>query len=156
MDIYMAEQLSRQLTEYYRLYTEKISRRFKAIYSNLLPEAQYLLLIIIAGKGRITAGALGTRAMMQKQQVTKGLNQLEQKGFIIRTRLPENRRIVWIEATDSAKALLDSIHASMQTELLDIFGRLDEKSFSKYMDALTTINEILKQIPPANVPSGAD
>lgn len=143
----LTRELGRQLALNYGLYSEKIARRIKAACSGELSEAQYLLLSIISDAGRIQAGELGARALMHKQQVTRLLNQLEQRGLIVRVRLPEDRRAVWIESTDAARAKLSELHAAMDAALTAVLGQLDSSSLTRYLDALKTINGILSTLP---------
>lgn len=149
MDNGLTQELSRQLARNYGLYSEKISRRIKAICAAELSEAQYLLLSIIAGTERIQASELGARALMHKQQVTRLLNQLEQRGLIVRVRLPDDRRAVWLEATDTARTTLSELHATMDAALADVLGQLDTATLQRYLTALTTINDILDTLPAA-------
>ena len=62
-----ARALSDQMMIFYRLYNEKVLRKFGELHRDVVPPAQYLLLGIIAEAGRITAGELSERALMQKQ-----------------------------------------------------------------------------------------
>ncbi len=154
MNEQLTRELGRQLAVNYGLYSEKISRRIKAACSGELSEAQYLLLRIIADSQRIQAGELGARALMHKQQITRLLNQLEQRGLIVRVRLPEDRRAVWIEATDAARAKLVELHATMDDALTEVLGQLDEPSLRRYLAALTTINDILDAMPTTRSDEG--
>ena len=86
---------------------------------------------------------------MHKQQVTRLLNQLEQRGLIVRVRLPDDRRAVWLEATDTARTTLSELHATMVAALTDVLGQLDTATLQRYLTALTTINDILDTLPAA-------
>lgn len=147
-------ELCRLVTQSYGLYTEKIARRFKSAHAEALSGVQYMLLNLISDAGRITAGGLAARTLMQKQQVTTVLNQLEDKGLIERTRQNENRRTVWLSTTESGSALLDEIHADFNAQLSAVFEQLDDAALDKYTDAMHTINDILAHMPAA-APSGA-
>ena len=142
-----ARALSDQMMVFYRLYNEKVLRKFGELHRDVVPPAQYLLLGIIAEAGRITAGELSERALMQKQQVTKALNQLEDKGMIVRLRLPDNRRQVWLECTPQALALQHSVKQETQSRLMAIFDQLDEQDMTDYLSAIQTVNRILEKFP---------
>lgn len=147
-------ELCRLVTQSYGLYTEKIARRFRSAHAEALSGAQYMLLNLISDAGRITAGGLAARTLMQKQQVTTVLNQLEDKGLIERTRQNENRRTVWLSTTENGSALLDEIHADFNAQLSAVFEQLDDAALDKYIDAMHTINDILAHMSAA-APSGA-
>ena len=97
---------------------------------------------------------MAARTLMQKQQVTTVLNQLEDKGLIERTRQNENRRTVWLSTTENGSALLDEIHADFNAQLSAVFEQLDDAALDKYIDAMHTINDILAHMSAA-APSGA-
>lgn len=142
-----ARELSDQMLIFYRLYDEKVNRKFRRMHKDAVPSAQYLLMGIIAEAGRITVGDLSERAMMSKQQVTRALNQLEDKGYIVRRHLPDNRRLVWLECTPRAEALQQDMVRELQAQLSDIFGRLDEQDMEDYLLAMQTVNRILEKFP---------
>ncbi len=142
-----ARELSDQMMMFYRLYNEKVLRKFQGLHREAMPPAQYFLLEIIAAAGRITVGDLSERALMQKQQVTKALNHLEEKGFVVRKRLPENRRLVWLECTPQAQVLQQAMTQEAQAQLSAIFDRLDEEDMGDYLEAMKTVNRILEKFP---------
>lgn len=84
---------------------------------------------------------------MQKQQVTKALNQLEDKGMIVRLRLPDNRRQVWLECTPQAIELQRAVTLETQSHLMDVFDQLEEQDMDDYLAAMLTINHILEKFP---------
>ena len=139
--------LSDQTMIFYRLYNEKVLRKFGELHRDVVPPAQYLLMGIIAEAGRITVGELSARAMMPKQQVTKALNQLEDKGLIVRLRLPDNRRQVWLECTPQAQELQRAVTLETQTRLVNVFDQLEEQDMDDYLSAMLTINRILEKFP---------
>ena len=142
-----ARELSNQMMVFYRLYNEKVLRKFGELHRDVVPPAQYLLMGIIAEAGRITAGELSERALMQKQQVTKALNQLEDKGMIVRLRLPDNRRQVWLECTPQAIELQRAVTLETQSHLMDVFDQLEVQDMDDYLAAMLTINRILEKFP---------
>ena len=142
-----ARELSDQMMVFYRLYNEKVLRKFGELHRDVVPPAQYLLLGIIAEAGRITVGDLSERALMQKQQVTKALNQLEDKGIVVRLRLPDNRRQVWLECTPQAIELQRAVTLETQSHLMDVFDQLEEQDMNDYLAAMLTINRILEKFP---------
>lgn len=142
-----ARELSDQMLIFYRLYNEKVSRKFRKLHGDEVSPAQYLLMGIIAEAGRITVGDLSERAMMPKQQVTRALNQLEDKGYVLRRHLPDNRRLVWLECTPRAEVLQQEMVRETQSQLSDIFERLDEQDMEDYLSAMQTVNRILEKFP---------
>ena len=90
-------ELSRQMMVFHRLYNERIARRFQALKMRNLSHAETFLMCILLDQPGLALGELVNRTMMSKQQVNHLLNQLEEKGLLVRRRPPENRRVVHLE-----------------------------------------------------------
>lgn len=139
--------LSRQTLNFYRLYNEKIARRFKAKHVDELSQVEYLLMAIVVSEGCTPIRSLCERTCMLKQQVTKNLNHLQEMGYITRERDPKNRRAVLVTATEKAYALQNRVQQDTEEELSRIFGALDSEAADAYLSALETINSILDRFP---------
>ena len=147
----MRDQIIRELGSemllFRRLYGEKIAKRFRRIHVEALSEAEFLLTAIIAEHDGLSMSELCERAMMLKQQVTRMVNQLEEKGLVTRERCADNRRVVRLHATEAARALMDKLHAAVQQEMDSILNALDDGALEEYLRAMQTINRILEQLP---------
>jgi len=143
----MTSELSRQMLIFHRLYSEKVSKRFRAMHTDAISQTEFLLMCIVIECGEIAMSDLCERAMMLKQQVTKTVNQLEDKGLVIRRRSQQNRRTVHVQATEAAHSLQREVMTAVHQELTRIFGQLDEKAAEEYLGAIQTINRILEQFP---------
>ena len=139
--------LSRQTLNFYRLYNEKIARRFRALHMDELSQVEFLLMAIVAHDGPMPIKAVCERAMMLKQQVTKNLNRLEELGYITRARDEHNRRTVLVSPTAGAHDLQKRVQQDTEEELSRIFSQLDDDAADEYLRALDTINGILEQFP---------
>lgn len=143
----MTSELSRQMLIFHRLYNEKVSKRFRATHTDTISQTEFLLMSIVIECGEIAMTDLCERAMMLKQQVTKIVNQLEEKGLVVRQRSQQNRRTVHVSATDAAHALQREVISAVHQELTRIFGQLDDQAVEEYLSAIRTINRILEQFP---------
>ena len=139
--------LSQQTLIFYRLYNEKIARRFKALHVDELSQVEFLIMAIVAHEGMLPVKEVCERTMMLKQQVTKNLNRLEELGYIVRERDPKNRRMVLVRATEKAYRLQSRVKDDTEEELSLIFGQLDEDAAENYLASLETINSILERFP---------
>lgn len=140
-------ELSRQMMVFHRLYNERIARRFQAMKMRNLSHAETFLMCILLDRPGLALGELVNRTMMSKQQVNHLLNQLEEKGLLVRRRLPENRRIVHLEPTEAALQLQSEALSDAESALEAIFGQLDAPALSEYLGAIRTINRILERFP---------
>ena len=140
-------ELSRQMLAFHRLYNERISRRFQALKMRNLSHAETFLMCILLDRPGLALGELVNRTTMSKQQVNHLLNQLEEKGLLVRRRPPENRRIVHLEPTEAALQLQNEALGDAEAALGAIFSQLDDLALSEYLGAIRTINRILEQFP---------
>ena len=140
-------ELSRQMMIFHRLYNERIARRLQAMKMRNLSHAETFLMCILLDQPGLALGELVNRTMMSKQQVNHLLNQLEEKGLLVRRRLPENRRIVHLEPTEAALQLQSEALSDAESALEAIFGQLDDPALSEYLGAIRTINRILERFP---------
>lgn len=140
-------ELSREMLTFYRLYNERIMRRFQPHRTSSLTQAEMFLLSIIVHQEEIALSDLVRRAMMSKQQINHILNQLEEKALIRRVRPAENRRIVVLQATDAARALAGDVVADIENTLAELFSSLKDAELSEYLSAIRTINGILERFP---------
>lgn len=140
-------ELSREMLTFYRLYNERIMRRFQPHRAGSLTQAEMFLLSIVIDQGEIALSELVRRTMMSKQQVNHILNQLEEKSLIERVRPAENRRIVVLRPTDAARALASDVMADIENTLAELFSSLKNAELSEYLAAIRTINRILDRFP---------
>ena len=142
--------LSRQMIVFYRLYNERVMRRFAPHRAKNLSQGEMFLLSILVEHRQLPLGELVERSMMSKQQVNRLLNSLEEKRLIERTRPAENRRIVLLKPTDEAIRLANAAQSEIESALTEIFDALDERALDEYLSAIETINRILEQFPSGN------
>ena len=144
-------ELSRQMMVFHRLYNERIARRFQAMKMRNLSHAETFLMCILLDQPGLALGELVNRTMMSKQQVNHLLNQLEEKGLLVRRRLPENRRIVHLEPTEAALQLqseaLSDAESTLEAIFLESRGEMSVSALSEYLGAIRTINRILERFP---------
>lgn len=137
------DELNLETGRFYRLYHEKISRRVRAALGDSLTPIQYLLMGIVSEAGPVAMSEVCERVMMQKQQVTSVVNQLEEKGLVTRTRQSGNRRVVWLECTPRAFELEKQIQCQSKKTLDSLFGALTDEETERYVQAMRTVNQVL-------------
>lgn len=140
-------ELSREMLTFYRLYNERIMRRFQPHRTGSLTQAEMFLLSVVIDQGEIALSELVRRSMMSKQQINHILNQLEEKALIERVRPAENRRIVVLRPTDAARALAADVMTDIENTLAELFSSLENAELSEYLAAIRTINHILNRFP---------
>ena len=139
--------LSAEMLHFHQLYSEKISKRFRNQHVDAVTQAEYLVLAIVAESGAVSMSSLCERTMMLKQQITRMVNQLEEKGLVQRERSAQNRRVVLVRPTQAGCSLIQEVHKAVHDELSRIFSQLDEQAVEAYLGAIETINDILERFP---------
>ena len=140
-------ELSKQMITFYRLYNERVMRRFQPHRARNLSQGEMFLLSILVEQGELPLVELVERSMMAKQQVNRLVNSLEEKNLIERCRPNENRRIVLLKPTEDAIQLAKCAQNEIESALTEIFDSLDECALDEYLQAIKTINRILDQFP---------
>ena len=141
------DELNQETRRFYRLYHEKISRRLRAVLGDELTPVQYLLMGIVSEGGMVPMSEVCERVMMPKQQVTRAVNELEEKGLVTRVRPSGNRRVVWLECTEAARELEGRIGRQTQETLRGVFDSLSDEEAGEYVQAMRTVNRLLLQLP---------
>ena len=143
----LKRQLGQQMLIFHRLYNEKVSRRIRAIHVEAISQAEFLLVAIVLENGGIPMAELVTRSNMKKQQVSRMVNQLEEKGLLTRKRCETNRRTLLLAPTEAALTLQKQVTEEIESELASVFGQLDASMSEEYLKAIQTINDILARFP---------
>ena len=78
------------------------------------------------------------------------VNQLEEKGMVVRERSSFNRRTVQLIPTEEARALQKQVIEEIENNLAILFGQLEEQVADEYLRAIQTINGILERFPAGN------
>ena len=141
------EELGRQMIIFYRLYNERVMRRFQLHRVCNLSQGELFLLSILVDHHELPLGELVERSMMSKQQVNRLVNSLEKKNYLVRVRPNENRRIVLLKPTAAAISLSQEARREIENALTEVFDGLDECALEEYLQAVGTINRILDRFP---------
>lgn len=88
----------------------------------------------------VSANELKKRILVNNPDVTRLLNRLVKKGYVLRETCPENRRKIDISLTDSGRKLFDKAHLSAKQAL----GNFFEKQITE--DEAKKLRRILQKI----------
>ena len=86
--------------------------------------AQLHILYTLERSGGMPMSRLADILNVSLSNATGLIDRIEERGYIERTRVPEDRRIVMIRVTDTGRRMLEEVDA-MSTDLLrTVFGRI--------------------------------
>ena len=88
---------------------KEVVRRYRKPLEPLgLTYTQYIVMMVLWEFGSMTEGDLGKRVRLDSGTLAPLLKRLEKQGLITRTRLETNERKLYLELTETGKALRDS------------------------------------------------
>ena len=80
-----------------------------------------------------------------KQQLTKLVNDLEEKGYVQRTLNLENRRQVYISITDIGAEHLDTMIGELVHEVIRAMDGFDNKEKARLSECVCTLSEMFRK-----------
>ncbi|GAA4250653.1 MarR family winged helix-turn-helix transcriptional regulator [Dactylosporangium darangshiense] len=120
----MTPPLARLLVMAGRRLGDQLSERLEAKgWRDVPPPAGYVLLA--ARGGPTTGGEIAQALGMTKQSASKALDQLERRGFIQRTSIPQDGRVRNVELTPRGRellAVLEEIDLELEREWAAVIG----------------------------------
>ncbi|NQV24178.1 MAG: MarR family transcriptional regulator [Rhodopirellula sp.] len=97
-----------------------------------LTPSQYNVLRILRGEGKpLPCLEIGTRMIQVVPAMTGLLDRLEKQELIERERCTQDRRVVYIELTDKAQALLKEMDEPVQTLEKNLIGHLSQRELKE-------------------------
>jgi DNA-binding MarR family transcriptional regulator len=94
-----------------------------------LPPQQHQAMMAIRGtpKGsRVTVGWLAERLCSKPQSTSELLSRMERQGLVVRHSSTTDGRQVWVELTDSGRAILDGLASVHREELRRVRPELEK------------------------------
>lgn len=93
------------IVRYWRSFTEKKLKEFDLTFG------EQIIIIFLSKNENVNQETISKRYMIDKGMVTKTLTKLEDKGFILRERNPENKRENIISLTEKGACIINVIEA---------------------------------------------
>ena len=90
---------------------------------------------------RDTASEIVRMRMLQRGNVSQGVEALIQKGFLKRTEDPKDRRRIHLSLTEKATPLVTAVEAQQEKMLAQIFAGFDEEEKNLYQEMNRRIEE---------------
>lgn len=87
---------------------------------------QFRLIVLVTTLGPTRAGDLADRLAVDRSTLTRNVDRLVARGWVLRQATEGNRREVRIAATDAGRALVDEVSAVRARELAQVLDRVPE------------------------------
>ena len=104
-------------------------------------ESQCFLLVEIGRKPGICVKELAAVLRLDKSGVSRGVEELVQKGYVNREPSPEDRRSVVLSLTDNGKARFDRIENDMYEKFRAVLSHMDPDRLDQILESLRLYNE---------------
>ena len=101
-----------------------------------------------AGSPPVTMSGLADLLRIPKQQLTKLVNDLEEKKLVTRIHDQANRRKVYISITPSGQELLSTLHQAMLDSTIQALSVYTRDELSEMSPAFETISRLMQKFNP--------
>lgn len=135
-------------------YLVDIFNRVVVIEENTLRSSQFndctlkeVHTIDIIGRGQqVTPSDISKELMITLGTVTTSLNKLEKKGYIVRTRSAEDRRVVYLSLTKKGR-MIYHLHKKFHRVMIDrILKGMGERELVALENGLINLHQFLEEI----------
>lgn len=132
---------------------EAFSRNLVAVYGHSfgLTREEWRLLFLLEGAGRINSVDLARRTTLDKVQVSRAAQRLEDKGLILRAVSGADRRLREYTITPAGCALFAGAFAAVEARASGILDRMSAQDRRALERGLGALMEAIRQDPGASV-----
>lgn len=105
--------------------------------------SQFFVLQAIESKGRLTVSEVAEKLEVSLSAITALVNRLVKAGLVVRSRDEQDRRLVWLAATDLGKDTLGTCIESRRNVTNKYFGQLTAADMEKLVEVYEKILTIM-------------
>ena len=127
-------------TSIYKILRKKLEQELILRNSNLL---EYRILKIIDDIGKITMAQIAEKNYVTQAWITGMVDKMEGKNLVRRNRSEEDRRVIYIDITETGSSLLSELNTIIDKTLYENFSFIDLKEMEHLNDLLSSIKEEL-------------
>lgn len=124
---------------------ERFSRNLMDVYGKAygLSREEWRLLFLLSQAEEIASNELVQRTTLDKVQLSRASQRLEDKGLITRRVSPADRRIKLFRSTDEGRRLFDEIKPQVDARAMEILGAMDDAARQSLQDGMTALLKAL-------------
>ena len=108
--------------------------------------AQLHILYTLQRSGEMPMSRLADHLNVSVSNATGLIDRIEERGFIERSRVAEDRRIVLIRVTDAGRRMLDEVDAVSTDLLRTVFGRIGRSQLAVVGRAIAELRRGLEEV----------
>lgn len=111
---------------------------------NNLSITEFSVLEVLFNKGKQTIHQIGNRILISSGSMTYVIDRLEQKGLLIRSACPDDRRVIHVNLTDIGIRLMENIMPKHQEWVDNIFSSLNTDESEIFVKLLKKVSKQMK------------
>lgn len=139
---YSAIKLENQLCFPLYACAKEIVRRYTPYLDELdLTYTQYIAMMVLWDRKKVTVSEIGKELFLDSGTLTPLLKKLEQKGYVTRTRMPNDERNVCVAITDTGDALKEKA-VNIPEKMQGCFSLEPEEAANLYKTLHKMLNEL--------------
>jgi DNA-binding MarR family transcriptional regulator len=115
--------------------------------------AQFHIAVTLQRNGVMTMGRLADLLGVSLSNASGLIDRLEERGFVERTRVPEDRRVVMVRVTDAGARLIEQNDALSDELMRDVLGRLSPAELPAIARATADVRAALEATTDVRVSS---
>lgn len=106
--------------------------------------SQFFVLKKISSRSRSNVSEVAEELGVTLSAITAVVDRLVKAGLAVRSRDEQDRRLVWLEATDKGKEVLGKCVESRRKVAKKYFGKLPEEDFEKLIEIYEKVLSIMR------------
>ena len=110
--------------------------------------SDFMVLEVLLHKGPLTISAIGQKVLLASASMTSAIDRLEKRGLARRKTCDTDRRIRFVELTDSGSAFIEEIYARHEKDLEAVIGELRDEERRVIYEGLKKIGLAAKVAVP--------
>jgi DNA-binding MarR family transcriptional regulator len=123
----------------------KMHVEFDAHMATGITGSQFFVLQKINSKGRMTVSEVAEKLSVSLSAITALVDRLVQAGLVVRSRDEQDRRLVWLEATEKGREIMERCIESRRDVAVKYFGRLPAEDLKKLLEIYEKVLASLKE-----------
>lgn len=121
-----------------------ITKKGRDILSNFeITPPQFHALLALKETGELTMGELCQAMYLACSTVTDLTERMQQKGYVTRTKDPNDRRVMKVRLEDRGREIIEHVLQERRRYLRHLLQGLGEKEVDEMMSALMTLRELI-------------
>lgn len=116
-----------------------MSAEMRQSYSGMLPG--HIALLGMLRYRTHTLSDLADRLAVSPPTMSNTISALEERGWVLRRRAEDDRRLVWIEITNAGSEVLDQVNSAVELRLTELLSNLSDEDSEILVNGLTVLHD---------------